>query len=89
MLVIARASYYCEHTNESEENLRVMQVIDMIYLEHPEFGSRLMTEMLYRNGYTVNRKRVPPTAYAIFNLKKSSFLEVGQLRFIRINNGLL
>jgi putative transposase len=45
-------------TNEPEEILHVMQVIDRIYLEHPKCDSRLMTDMLYRDGFAVNRKRV-------------------------------
>ena len=52
------ASYYCEPKNGSEYNMHVMKVIDRIYLEHPECGSGLMSDMLYRDGYTVNRKRV-------------------------------
>jgi putative transposase len=58
MLGTARACDYYEPSNESEENLHLMQVIDRIYQEHPECGSRLITVMLYRDGYTVSRKRV-------------------------------
>jgi putative transposase len=35
-----------------------MQVIHGIYLERPECGTRLITDMIYRDGYTVNHKRV-------------------------------
>jgi len=35
-----------------------MRLIDATYLEHPEFGSRMMTAWLNRQGETVNRKRV-------------------------------
>ncbi len=58
LLGIERASYYYEPTIESEENQHVMHVIDRTYLEHLECDSHLMTDMLYRDGYTVNRKRV-------------------------------
>ena len=57
-LAVCYASYYCEPKNGSEYNMHVMKVIDRIYLEHPECGSGLMSDMLYRDGYTVNRKRV-------------------------------
>jgi putative transposase len=35
-----------------------MQVIDRLYLAHPENGSRMMTSVRRRMGYTLNRKRV-------------------------------
>lgn len=36
----------------------LMKEIDMLYLESPSFGSRLMTASLIRKGFEVNRKRV-------------------------------
>lgn len=35
-----------------------MRQIDELYMEAPEYGYRMMTEMLGRMGYQVNRKRV-------------------------------
>ena len=35
-----------------------MQAIDRLYLVRPENGSRTMTSVLRRMGYTLNRKRV-------------------------------
>jgi putative transposase len=35
-----------------------MQIIDKIYLAHPENGSRMMVRVLRRRGHAVNRKRV-------------------------------
>jgi putative transposase len=43
---------------ESEENLRLMQLIDEQFLRTPFYGSRRMTASLERAGETVNRKRV-------------------------------
>lgn len=35
-----------------------MRQIDEVYLEHPTFGSRMMTQWLKRDGHVVNRKRI-------------------------------
>ncbi len=58
LLGLARASYYHQRAPESDENLRLMRVIDETYLAYPVFGSRQMTRWLRRQGYRVNRKRV-------------------------------
>jgi len=58
LLGLARASYYHQPKPESDENLRLMRVIDETYLAHPFFGSRQMARWLRRQGHTVNRKRV-------------------------------
>ena len=58
LLGLARASYYHQSEPESDENLRLMRVIDETYLAHPEFGSRQMARWLRMQGHRVNRKRV-------------------------------
>jgi putative transposase len=58
LLGLPRASYYYLPLPESEENLRLMRVIDGTYLSYPFFGSRQMTRWLKRQGEEVNRKRV-------------------------------
>jgi putative transposase len=59
LLELARSTYYYESTKkESEENLGLMQIIDKLYLAHPENGSRMMVRVLRRRGHAVNRKRV-------------------------------
>lgn len=59
LLGLARSTYYYESTNtESDLNLALMEEIDRLYLAHPENGSRMMTKILRRGGYEVNRKRV-------------------------------
>jgi putative transposase len=35
-----------------------MELIDRLYLAHPENGSRMMVRVLRRTGHVVNRKRV-------------------------------
>ncbi len=43
---------------ESEDNLKLMRLIDEQYLRRPFFGSRRMTVWLVKKKYDVNRKRV-------------------------------
>ena len=53
-----RASYYYQSAPESPLNLALMRLIDEYYLEAPEYGYRTMTNLLHRQGYAVNSKRV-------------------------------
>jgi len=55
---VHRASLYYEPTGESEENLRLMRLIDEEYTRKPFFGSRRMVWALGEPGYAVNRKPV-------------------------------
>jgi putative transposase len=57
LLGLARASYYHQPQPETDENLKLMRVIDEVHLAHPEFGSRQMARWLTRQGYLANRKR--------------------------------
>ena len=59
LLSVNRASLYYTPSGESEENLRLMRLIDEQYTRTPFFGSRRMTAWL-RNEQklTVNRKRI-------------------------------
>jgi putative transposase len=58
LLDLNRSTYYLPPAVESEENLRLMRLIDRQYLETPFYGSRKMAESLNRAGEAVNRKRV-------------------------------
>jgi putative transposase len=58
LLDINRSSYYLEPAAESEENLRLMRLIDQQFMRTPFYGSRRMTASLERSGEMVNRKRV-------------------------------
>jgi putative transposase len=55
---IPRSSYNYQPVPESEENLRLMRLIDEQYLKHPEFGSPRMTDWLRDEGRLINPKRV-------------------------------
>jgi putative transposase len=58
LLGLARSSYYHQPQALSEEEQRLMRLIDELYLLHPFYGSRQMTRVLRREGLTINRKRV-------------------------------
>jgi putative transposase len=58
LLDLSRSTYYLPPAVESEENLRLMRLIDEQYLKTPFYGSRRMTAYLERRGEAVNRKRV-------------------------------
>ena len=55
---LPRSTYYHEQSGESDENLHLMRLIDEQYLHTPFYGSRGLTQWLFRQGYDVNRKRV-------------------------------
>ena len=58
LLEISEFTYYYQPQMESVENLNLMRIMDELYLEHPYYGSRKMTAVLRRKGFSVNRKRV-------------------------------
>lgn len=51
-----RASYGIH--NESDETLKLMNLIEDEYTRHPFYGTRKIRDYLRRQGYKVNRKRV-------------------------------
>ncbi len=55
---ISRSSFYFQGKGESEQNLRLMRLIDEQFLRTPCFGSRQMARWLRRRGHRVGRKRV-------------------------------
>jgi putative transposase len=58
LIGLNRSTYYLSPAVESEEDLRLMRLIDEQYLKTPFFGSRRMAAWLRRSGEAVNRKRV-------------------------------
>lgn len=58
LLGLNRAGLYYEPLGESEENLRLMRLMDEQYTRAPFYGSRKMTAWLRTKGFAVNRKRV-------------------------------
>src|SRR5450432_3206246 len=58
LLGVNRAGLYYQAAGESEENLRLMRLLDEQYTRTPFYGSRKMVEWLRTRGFEVNRKRV-------------------------------
>ena len=59
LLELPRSSYYAEPAGESKETLELMRLIDVIYTEHPFYGTRRIRAVLKRTyGLIVNRKRI-------------------------------
>ena len=58
LLGVNRTSLYYQRVGESEENLRLMRLLDEQYTRTPFYGSRRMTAWLRGQGYEVNRKRL-------------------------------
>ena len=55
---VSRSSLYYQPVGESQENLRLMRLIDRTYTDCPFYGARRMAAHLRREGYLVNVKRV-------------------------------
>jgi putative transposase len=58
ILDLARSSAYYQPAPASAEELALMRRIDELHLEHPFAGSRMLRDLLRKEGYPVNRKRV-------------------------------
>lgn len=58
LLGISRSSAYYQAVGESEENLRVMRLMDEEFLLHPTHGVLQMQDFLFALGLVVNAKRV-------------------------------
>ena len=53
-----RSNLYYKPKGESSLNLKIMEIIDEYYLDHPTTGEKTMTMVLREKDYTVNEKRV-------------------------------
>lgn len=58
LIGIARSTYYYQPLQESTYNLRLMRMIDELYLTAPFYGHRSMTNELNKRGEQVNKKRI-------------------------------
>jgi putative transposase len=58
LLGFQRSGIYYEPQPETEENLRIMRLMDEEHLRHPARGSRQIVDFLEDQGLLVNRKRV-------------------------------
>jgi putative transposase len=58
LLGVNRSSLYYVPVEPDSDELELMRRMDELHLEHPSFGSRMLTQMLKREGRVINRKRV-------------------------------
>lgn len=58
LLSIPRASFYYTPQGEADQNLALMRLIDVQFLDTPFFGVRQMTWHLRNDGHAVNEKRI-------------------------------
>jgi len=58
LLGVNRSSLYYNPVEPDAEELALMRRMDELHLEHPFFGSRMMTQTLKVEGHVINRKRV-------------------------------
>lgn len=58
LLELSRSSVYYEPQPTSEADLALMRRIDELHLEHPFAGSRMLRDLLNREGFAIGRKHV-------------------------------
>jgi len=58
LMGISRSTVYYKPVGESEENLKIMRLMDENCLEHPTAGVLQMQDFLFLYGFLVNPKRV-------------------------------
>jgi putative transposase len=58
LLGVSRSGLYYRPAGESEENLKLMRLLDEQYTKTPYYGVRRMSVCLRREGWEVNEKRV-------------------------------
>ena len=58
LLELSRASVYYRPQPTSDADLALMRRMDELHLEHPFAGSRMLRDLLNREGFAVGRKRV-------------------------------
>ena len=99
LLQVNRAHLYYEPVTPDPDDLALMRHMDELHLKHPFFGSRMLTQMLKREGRSVNRKRIqrlmrlmgleslapkPHTSSAAPEHPKYPYL-LRQLKVVRVN----
>lgn len=58
LLSVSRSSLSYQAVGESDENLKIMRMMDEYYLKHPSYGVLRMQDYLIGHGFSVNEKRV-------------------------------
>lgn len=86
LLAISRSGLYYQPVKESEENLKIMRLMDAYYLKHPTYGVLRVQDFLFSLSLVVNHKRVRRLLrlmglMAIYPKKNLS--KLGQAKYIR------
>ena len=86
LVSVSRGSFYYKPLFETEDNLRIMRLMDEHYLKHPTEGVLRMRDFLLALGIVANHKRVRMllrlmVLMAIYPKKNLSRL--GQAKYIR------
>jgi putative transposase len=58
LLQVSRSSVYYKPQPLSEDELKLMRTIDELHLEHPFAGSRMLRDLLQRDGVRVGRRHM-------------------------------
>lgn len=58
ILQLHRSGLYYTPSPETEENLRILRLLDELYLSVPFYGVRRLTKLFHNQGYAINRKRM-------------------------------
>ena len=58
LIGLPRSSFYYQPKPVSAYNQRIMRRLDEVYIDNPDFGSRQLRNVLKREGFKVNRKRI-------------------------------
>jgi len=58
LIEVTRSNLYYESKGESQENLKVMRLIDEEFLRHPTHGVLQIQDFLFALGFVINVKRV-------------------------------
>ena len=58
LLKVSRSSVYYKQRPLSEDELKLMRTIDEFHLEHPFAGSRMLRDLLQRDGVRVGRRHM-------------------------------
>ena len=86
LVSVSRSSFYYKPLGETEENLRIMRLMDEHYLEHPTEGVLRMRDFLLALGIVANHKRVRRLLRLMGLLAiypKRNLSRLGQAKYIR------
>ena len=86
LVSVSRGSFYYRPLGESEDNLKLMRLMDEHYLGHPTEGVKRMRDFLLTLGILANHKRVRRLLrlmglMAIY--PKRNLSRLGQAKYIR------